>query len=166
MLNIPTVKNNLYCEKISRKGAIAIQKYNPLYPLRGILFCKHGHRMTAGSPKGRNGHYSKYCRQKCRGKDAANYDVDTTHIKFYEYIENITLDQDIKEPEVRSRFQKWLFPVGLTYDGEKFGTAQMPLIYRLKKNTLSGILNRTSNLVVPTGLEPVTRGSSGRCSTN
>ena len=55
--------------------------------------------------------------------------------------------EDIKEPEVRFRFQKWLFPVGLTYDGEKFGTAQMPLIYRLKKNTLSGILSNASNLV-------------------
>lgn len=53
--------------------------------------------MTTGSPKGRNDHYPKYCRQKCRGKGAANYDVDTTHIKFYEYIENITLDQDIKD---------------------------------------------------------------------
>ncbi len=252
-----------------KKRGNRYSKYNPLYPLRGILFCKHGHRMTASSPKGRNGHYPKYCCQKCRGKDAANYDVDTTHIKFDEYIENITLDQDIKdalmeafkvnidtverntkstmdklkkqlekiqtnreilteklingtipdasarkmfdkydkdeldiksellelrthnddaeellelgfdkltnlkqtledikEPEVRFRFQKWLFPVGLTYDGEKFGTAQMPLIYRLKKNTLSGILSNASNLVAPTGLEPVTQGSSGLCSTN
>ena len=73
---------------------------------------------------------------------------------------------DIKEPEIRFRFQKWLFPVGLTYDGEKFGTAQMPLIFRLKKNTLAGILTQKSNLVAPVGLEPTTQGSSGLCSTN
>lgn len=80
-----------------KKRGNRYSKYNPLYSLRGILFCKHGHRMTASSPKGRNGHYPKYCCQKCRGKDAVNYDVDTTHIKFDEYIENITLDQDIKD---------------------------------------------------------------------
>ena len=73
---------------------------------------------------------------------------------------------DIKEPEIRFRFQKWLFPVGLTNDGEKFGTTQMPLIFRLKKNTLTGILTQKSNLVVPAGLEPATQGSSGLCSTN
>ena len=215
-----------------KKRGNRYSKYNPAYPLRGILFCKHGHRMTASSPKGRNGHYPKYCCQKCRGKDAANYDVDTAHIRFDRYISNLSIDKDlvealeealkvnidkvahdsksaidkcneklkkiqtsreilteklingaipdasarkmfdkydkdeleakselltlktqnddseellevglnkltnlkqtlddIKEPEVRFRFQKWLFPVGLTYDGEKFGTAQMPLIF-------------------------------------
>ena len=164
--------------------------------------------MTAGSPKGRNGHYPKYCRQKCRGKDAlmetfkVNIDTierntkttmdklkkqlekiqtnreilteklingtisDTSAHKMFDKYDKDELDlksellelrthndnveellelgfykltnlkqtlEDIKEPEVRFRFQKWLFPVGLTYDGEKFGTAQMPLIFRLKK---------------------------------
>ena len=252
-----------------KKRGNRYSKYNPAYPLRGILFCKHGHRMTASSPKGRNGHYPKYSCQKCRGKDAANYDVDTAHIRFDEFISNVGVDgdikdalelalklnidkvendtkaaidkcnnelskiqtrreilteklingaipdtsarkmfdkydkdeleakselltlksqnsdaaellefgldklvdlkqtlNDIKEPEIRFRFQKWLFPVGLTYDGEKFGTAKMPLIFRLKKNTLAGILTQKSSLVAPTGLEPVTQGSSGLCSTN
>ena len=74
--------------------------------------------------------------------------------------------REIKNPEIRFRFHKWLFPEGLMYDGKNFGTAKMPLIFRVKKNTLSGILTQKSNVVVTTGLEPVTRGSSGRCSTN
>lgn len=245
------------------------EKYNPEYPLRGIIYCKNGHRMTASSPKGRTKHYPKYCCQKCKGEEAANYDVESTNKKYNEYVLTIgfdtslreplreaiklnlkttqegndkyarslrkdlkkleeerlaiikkningiipdsmakellveytekekelhgelsslrTVDYDIdtileegmdalsdigktltniEEPEKRFRFQKWLFPEGLTYDGEKFGTTRIPLILRLKKNTLSGILTESSSLVVPTGLEPVTRGSSGRCSTN
>ncbi len=96
-----------------------------------------------------------------------DYDVDEILIEGLEALTNLskTLD-DIEEPEKKFRFQKWLFPEGLTYGGEKFGTTKIPLILRLKKNTLSGILTESSSLVVPTGLEPVTRGSSGRCSTN
>ena len=252
-----------------KKRGNRYSKYNPAYPLRGLLFCKHGHRMTASAPRGRKNHYPKYCCQKCRGAAAANYDVDTVNGQYKEYISNITIDDDaftilqeslkanaeqleqsaevatrhwneeleriqkkreilaeklisgaipdasarkmfekydkaeleaksellsirsenddadelltlsyerlsdlnrtldeIQDPERRFRFQKWLFPDGLIYDGEKFGTAKMPWIYRLKKNTQAGIHFHGFDLVAPGGLEPSTQGSSGLCSTN
>ena len=252
-----------------KKRGNRYSKYNPAYPLRGLLFCKHGHRMTASAPRGRSGYYPKYCCQKCRGADAANYDVDTANQQYREFIADITLENDafvilrealkanaeqleqsavaaekhwneelekiqkkreilaeklisgaipdasarkmfekydkaeleaksellsvrsenddaeellsmsyerlsdlnrtmdeIQDPERRFRFQKWLFPEGLVYDGEKFGTAKMPWIYRLKKSALAGTLVGKFGLVAPGGLEPSTQGSSGLCSTN
>jgi site-specific DNA recombinase len=62
--------------------------------------------------------------------------------------------QTIEDANVRSRFQKWLFPAGLDYDGEKFGTSQLPLIYRVKQNTLAGALSNSSALVTLPGIEP------------
>lgn len=69
-------------------------KYNPKYPLRGILFCKNGHKMTASSPKGRNKHYPKYHCMKCSGKHM-NYDVDKVNNQFLDYISNIQMDSSM-----------------------------------------------------------------------
>lgn len=55
--------------------------------------------------------------------------------------------QEIKDENIRSRFQKWLFPAGLIYDGEKFGTTRLPHILRIKRNALSGV----SDSFVPFG---------------
>ena len=244
-------------------------KYNPEYQLRGIIYCKHGHRMTASSPKGRTKHYPKYSCQICKGADAANYDVSKVDQQYNEFVATICLDkelyeplreairlnlkttlednesyikslrsdlkkldnerltvikkningvipddvtkqllsdyktrenklhselasirtidydveeifnegvkalmnigktlEEINEPEKKFRFQKWLFPEGLTYDGEKFGTTKMPMIFRLKKNARAGVPVISSSMVAPGGLEPSTQGSSGLCSTN
>lgn len=46
--------------------------------------------------------------------------------------------QEIKDENIRSRFQKWLFPAGLIYDGEKFGTTRLPHILRIQKTALAG----------------------------
>lgn len=62
--------------------------------------------------------------------------------------------QTIDDVNIRFRFQKWLFPIGLDYDGEKFGTSQLPLIYRLNKNTLAGVLADGNTMVTPAGFEP------------
>ena len=75
-------------------------------------------------------------------------------------------DENLLAEAVKHILENNGFSVDRAADGEKFGTAQMPLIFRLKKNTLSGILSNASNLVAPGGLEPSTQGSSGLCSTN
>lgn len=36
-------------------------------------------------------------------------------------------------PELRARFQKMIFPEKVTYDGEKFGTTKLALVYKLKE---------------------------------
>ena len=216
------------------------RKCNPKYPLRGILYCRNGHKMTASSPKGRTKCYPKYHCPKCSGQHM-NYDVNEVDSKFLDYIKNIQLDrnikealkiavisnlndteknnkkkinklkkrltvigadktaviekniqriipdktaqemlakyeaeevkinlqlnnmdtsmdnaedllefgikkltnlsqtfQEIKDENIRSRFQKWLFPAGLIYDGEKFGTTRLPHILRIQKTALAG----------------------------
>lgn len=60
----------------------------------------------------------------------------------------------IDDMNVRMRFQKWLFPAGISYDGKNFGTSALPLIYRLKQNTLGGVLSENSLLVTARGIEP------------
>ena len=229
--------------------------YNPKYPLRGILFCKNGHKMTASSPKGRNKHYPKYHCMKCNGKHM-NYDVDKVNGQFLEYISNIQMDGNMEEalkealklnlgetikeqgkkiktyqkrlvtidderkqivkknlasiipdrtaqmmlgnleneetsirlelseikrpddnimdllefgmsklrnlsetikqiadPKIRFRFQKWLFPAGLVYDGEKFGTAVLPSVLQIKRTAFAGV----SDSFVPYGESGGTR---------
>lgn len=230
-------------------------KTNPRYPLRGILWCKNGHKMTASAPRGRGGTYPKYHCPKCRGQ-GTSYDVSDVEAKFIDYAQGMSINNDIKEalkeairlnlddtskrnqdeqnrlnkraisisaekkeltrknlsgviPDataqellsdyekeerdirkqlanltintddtdeimafgltklnnvaqtiqgiddigIRTRFQKWLFPAGLTYDGEKFGTTQIPLIYRLKQSTLVGALPNYSHVVIPRRIE-------------
>ena len=63
--------------------------------------------------------------------------------------------QSIENPNVRSRFQKWLFPAGLDYDGENFGTSKLPLIYRLKQTMFKGVMQSDNVLVNPAGVELV-----------
>jgi site-specific DNA recombinase len=40
----------------------------------------------------------------------------------------------IQDVYVKDRFQKWLFPAGLVYDGQKFGTKTLPLCLSIKND--------------------------------
>lgn len=53
-------------------------------------------------------------------------------------------------PVHRLRFQKQVFPQKVTFNGEKFGTTKMSLIYKLNKETIA----ETSKVVTPGGIEP------------
>lgn len=231
-------------------------KNNPKYPLRGILWCRNGHKLTASSPRGRGGVYPKYHCPKCRGK-GTSFSVDDTEARFMQFIKPMHIKNDVREAlkeairlnldeadkqntverkaihkrtmtieaekdvlldkiingtisdatgkqrlnkydqeliklrmdlntinekiedaeelmefgiskltnlsqtieeiediNVRARFQKWLFPAGITYDGEIFGTTQIPLIYRVNKNALADAFVTNSRLVIPRGIEP------------
>lgn len=55
------------------------------------------------------------------------------------------------DPAQRTRFQKQLFPEKVTFDGQKFGTSKKSLIYELSEHDDA----KNSNLVTPTGIEPV-----------
>jgi site-specific DNA recombinase len=55
----------------------------------------------------------------------------------------------VKDVYVKDRFQKWLFPAGLEFDGEKFGTTVLPLCLSIK-NDLS---EEKSLLVTPRRVE-------------
>lgn len=66
--------------------------------------------------------------------------------------------QTIEDIDIRDKFQKWLFPAGLAYDGEKFGTTRIPLIYRLQKNALAGVSGNFAAVVTSRGIEPRLQG--------
>lgn len=57
--------------------------------------------------------------------------------------------QEIDDIYIKVRFQKWLFPAGIPYDGQNFGTAQMPICVSIK-NDLS---KEKSLLVIPRRIE-------------
>ena len=54
-----------------------------------------------------------------------------------------------KHPEFRARFQKLIFPENIHFDGEKFGTSKLGLVYKLKEVYDAD----SSNLVIPRRIE-------------
>ena len=63
--------------------------------------------------------------------------------------------------EIKKRFQKFLFPQGLPFDGQKFGTTQLAYCIEPKWTSTPQELH----LVSRTGFEPVTKSLKGSCST-
>jgi len=53
----------------------------------------------------------------------------------------------IKDPEVRFKFQQWLFPSGVTYDGEKFQTTHTASILQIKNIAQAGDIEELSCVV-------------------
>ena len=53
--------------------------------------------------------------------------------------------KSIKDQKTRFRFQKWLFPAGLQYDGEKFGTTVLPSVLQIRKTALAGVSDQKFN---------------------
>ncbi|HVM73917.1 MAG TPA: recombinase family protein [Candidatus Paceibacterota bacterium] len=61
-----------------------------------------------------------------------------------------------KLPAHRMRFQKQIFPEKMTFDGQKFGTGKMSLVYKINQES-SG---KKSQVVTSQGFEPKFLGSS------
>ncbi len=85
----------LILQKNKNKGN-KYSKINPQYPLRGILWCVNGHKMTASSPRGNGGVYPKYHCPKCKGL-GVSYDVNQTSIKFSDYAKNFKIKDELRE---------------------------------------------------------------------
>lgn len=257
----PIIEEGLWIRVYERltgrnKAPARYNKLNPEYPLRGVLHCLNGHRMTGSSPRGNGGRYPKYHCPKCRGQ-GFSFNVDETNTKFVKYANNFNYREDfaeallvavklnleeqnilankerkafnrrlleldafdkevtkknirgvytdqhtkkvldeslrekteiklnlnqlndnvedaeeiveygtsklsdigeawkqIEDMNVKSRFQKWLFPAGLVFDGEEFGTSQIPLCLSIKKE----LSEENSLLVIPRGIEPLLPG--------
>ena len=66
----------------------------------------------------------------------------------------------LEDIEIKQRFQEFIFPSGLSYDGQIFGTANLPLCIRTKDVSLK----KNYALVGHSGLEPETPVLSGLCS--
>ncbi len=53
---------------------------------------------------------------------------------------------EITDPSIRFRFQKWLFFVGLVFDGKRFGASKIPLILSVKQSALAGVLEDSNHV--------------------
>jgi site-specific DNA recombinase len=62
--------------------------------------------------------------------------------------------ESMQDIEVKQRFQSWLFPAGLQYDGVEFGTTALPLCVSIKKD----FSEEKSLMVIPRGIEPLLPG--------
>lgn len=70
---------------------------NPLYPLRGLLRCPEGHRMTGSAPTGSSGkRYPKYHCPRCKGKHAS-YDVAKVDAEFKDYADALSFDTSFSD---------------------------------------------------------------------
>lgn len=61
--------------------------------------------------------------------------------------------ENIENIEVKQRFQRWIFPEGLVYDGEKFGTRRIACSLRIKQAKNAEV----STVVPPTRIELVSQ---------
>ena len=70
---------------------------NPLYPLRGLLRCPEGHRMTGSAPTGSSGkRYPKYHCPRCKGKHAS-YGVAKVDAEFKDYADALSFDTSFSD---------------------------------------------------------------------
>ena len=68
--------------------------------------------------------------------------------------------ENIRDINVKQRFQRWIFPDGLSYDGEKFGTQRIACSLRIKQ----AINAEMSTVVPPARFERAAPALGERCS--
>lgn len=60
----------------------------------------------------------------------------------------------IENQELRYRFQKWLFPNGIVFDGQELRTNRLPYILQIKKSAKMANFRQSARMVGPAGIEP------------
>lgn len=85
-------------------------------------------------------------------KQIEEFDMDTALDYCFHFVRNTakTWVELAAYPEKRARFQNQVFPEKVEFDGTKFGTKKMSLVYELNQPNA----NQTSNLVTLPGIEP------------
>lgn len=78
-----------------------------------------------------------------------NIELIKHSLSILEDISGVWLDADF---EIKKRFQKFLFPQGVSFDGQEFGTTKLPICI----STILYNLSKKSCLVDPSGFEPLT----------
>lgn len=68
--------------------------------------------------------------------------------------------ENIKNLEIKQRFQRWIFPEGITYNGKNFGTSRIARSLTKKQPRKAA----ESLMVPPTGFEPAAPGLGNQCS--
>ena len=70
---------------------------NPLYPLRRLLTCPHGHMLTASTSKGGSGTRHAYYHCVHCGKGGKRYHADEVHQAFRDYLGTLSFDDSMAE---------------------------------------------------------------------
>ena len=107
----PIVDAELFDRVLNRlTGAKSVpnkyQKANPEFPLRGIVYCDRGHRMTASSPRGNGGKYPKYHCSQCRGK-GTSHDKALLEDKFVQLLNGFEYQTELKDALVVAIEENW-----------------------------------------------------------
>lgn len=97
-------------------------------------------------------------------KQVEEFDMEVALDFCFRYIrESGKTWQELKDlPAFRARFQKSVFPAKVSFNGEKFETDKIAMIYWLK----GASRNKKSSLVRPVGFEPTTFSLKGSRSTD
>jgi site-specific DNA recombinase len=103
-------------------------------------------------------------KQLSEEKRIEEFNMETALSYCFEFVRDSgdTWNSFNEEPDYRLRFQKMIFPEKVTFDGKKFDTTKMSIVYELNQTTGTDL----QNLVRPPGLEPGTLSLRGICSTN
>lgn len=80
----------ILCQRIKnkKKSKVVRKKINPDFPLRGLLYGRNGHKLTAANSKGRFGYYF------CQHRDCGNWKSKTVHDQFIEHLHTIQPAQE------------------------------------------------------------------------
>lgn len=70
---------------------------NPLYPLRRLLTCPHGHKLTASASKGGSGIQHAYYHCVSCGKGGKRYRAEDVHRAFGDYLGTLSFDDDLSD---------------------------------------------------------------------
>ncbi len=94
-----------------------------------------------------------------QNKEVNKDEVMTMAKQCLSYLEDISGLWLRLEPDVKERFQKFLFPSGLLYDGKKFRTDQLALCIALKRD----VDYKELRVVTPRGFEPLILWMKTKC---
>lgn len=108
---VPIVKPELYDRVLAKldtpqKNPEVYKTANPEFPLRGVVYCKEGHRMSGSSPRGNGGRYPKYHCPKCRG-EGTSHSKELVENEFVTYLNTLEYQHDLKDALVVAIEENW-----------------------------------------------------------
>jgi site-specific DNA recombinase len=96
-----------------------------------------------------------------------NFDIESVLAYAIDFIRNIGKEWSHLPPHLWSRFQKLIFPEGISYQkNSEFGTAKLGVIFSLNQVFLRDTSLQKSQVVDPIGFEPTTSCMQHRRSAN
>jgi len=93
----------------------------------------------------------------CLKGQSADLDIIDAGLALLDRMGSLWAQSDVS---IRTRLQRFVFPDGMSFDGEKFGTCALPACLQLREKVISS----RGRMARPAGVEPATCGSEVRSS--